>query len=174
MDTKKVLLCSIGRMENNYIREWVEYNKKIGFTNIVLYDNNYDGEENFEDVIGDYIESGYVILKNYRNKKVCQLDAYNECYLEYGKDYDWIAFFDCDEFLVLQKKETVCEYLSSIYFNKYDMIHVNWMCYGDDDKIRYEEKPVMERFKNPIPYDTKVAYPIPENYHIKSIIRNLQ
>lgn len=171
MDTKKVLLCSIGRMENSYIREWVEYNKNLGFTNIVLYDNNYDGEEIFEDVIGDYIESGYVILKNYRNRKVCQLDAYNECYLEYNKDYDWIAFFDCDEFLVLQKKDTICEYLSSIYFNKYDMIHVNWMCYGDDDKIRYEEKPVMERFKNPIPYDTKVAYPIPENYHIKSIIR---
>ena len=54
----KILLCSIGRMENSYIREWVEYNKNLGFTNIVLYDNNYDGEENFEDVIGDYIESG--------------------------------------------------------------------------------------------------------------------
>ena len=60
----KTLVCSIGRLENKYIREWVEYYKNLGFTNIVLYDNNYDGEEHFEDVIGDYIESGFVILKD--------------------------------------------------------------------------------------------------------------
>ena len=80
----KTLLCCIGRNENQYIREYVEYYKNLGFTNIVLCDNNYDGEQHFEDVIGDYIDSGYVILKDYRNQKVCQLKAYNECYKEYA------------------------------------------------------------------------------------------
>ena len=167
----KILLCSIGRMENSYIREWVEYNKNLGFTNIVLYDNNYDGEENFEDVIGDYIESGYVILKNYRNRKVCQLNAYNECYLEYGKDYDWIAFFDCDEFLTLTKKNNVEEYLSQIFFRRFDMIHVNWMCYGDNDLVKNDGRPLLERFTKHIPENTYIAYNFPENNHIKSIIR---
>lgn len=167
----KTLLCSIGRLENRYIREWVEYNKGIGFTNIVLYDNNYDGEEHFEDVIGDYIEEGFVILKNYRNQKVCQLKAYNECYKEYGKEYDWVAFFDCDEFLTFTKKKNIEEYLSSILFKKYDAIHINWMCYGDNDIIKYEDKPLLERFTTPIPYDKCVAYRFPENDHIKTIIR---
>lgn len=167
----KTLLCAIGRQENAYIREYVEHYKNLGFTNIVLYDNNYDGEEKFEDVIGDYIENGFVILKNYRNKKVCQLKAYNECYAEYGKDYDWIAFFDCDEFLTLTKKKTIDEYLSAIYFNRYDMIHINWKCYGDSDLVRNDGRPLLERFTVPIPDDKKVAYNFPENNHIKSIVR---
>ena len=67
----KTLLCCIGRKENQYIREYVEWYKNLGFTNIVLIDNNYDGEEDFHDAIGDYIDSGYVILKDYRNKVKC-------------------------------------------------------------------------------------------------------
>ena len=92
----RTLLCCIGRKENQYIREFVEYNKMAGFTNICLFDNNYDGEDDFKEVIGDYIDEGYVILKDYRNRQVCQVDAYNESYQEYKNQYDWIAFFDCD------------------------------------------------------------------------------
>ena len=44
----KTLLCCIGRRENQHIREFVEWYKNLGFTNIVLYDNNYDGEEDFD------------------------------------------------------------------------------------------------------------------------------
>ena len=73
----KVALCAIGRLENNYIREWVEHYKMLGFNHIFLYDNNYDGEEHFEDVIGDYIDSGFVDVINYRNKQVCQIKAYD-------------------------------------------------------------------------------------------------
>jgi len=62
--TGKILLCCIGKMENNYIREFVEHHKSIGFDNIVLYDNNDIDGEHFEDVISDYINSGYVILKD--------------------------------------------------------------------------------------------------------------
>ena len=69
MEPLRVMLCCIGRLENPYIREFVEYYKNLGITNICLYDNNFDGEEDFRDVIGDYIDSGYVILKNVRNKK---------------------------------------------------------------------------------------------------------
>ena len=81
----RTLLCAIGRLENRYIREWVEWHQNIGFTNIVLYDNNYDREDEFNDVIGDYVADGFVILKDYRNRKDCQFAAYNECYEEYGK-----------------------------------------------------------------------------------------
>ena len=65
----KVLLCCIGKMENNYIREYVEHYKSIGFDNICLYDNNDPDGEHFEDVIGDYIDSGFVILKDVRGQK---------------------------------------------------------------------------------------------------------
>jgi len=166
------LLCCIGRKENRYIREYVEWYKHLGFTNIVIYDNNYDGEDNFRDVIGDYIDSGFVIIKDYRNRTICQHEAYNECYREHGDSYDWIAFFDCDEFLTLPRKKDINTFLSSILFRKYDMIHVNWMSYGDSENIYYEDKPLTERFPSPVkPYDFKKTYNFPDNNHIKSIVR---
>lgn len=171
----RTLLCTIGRVENRYAREFVEYYKELGVDNICLYDNNRDGEEDFRDVIGDYIDSGYVILKDYRNREKCQLEAYNECYKEYGQKYTWIMFFDMDEFLFLNVGPTVRDYLTRKEFDAYDMIHVNWLGFGDDGQVHYEDKPVQNRIIHALPVDHKVLYDFPENFHVKSIVRgNLQ
>lgn len=170
----KTLLCAIARMENTYIREWVEYYKNIGFTNICLYDNNYDGEEHFEDVIFDYIDSGFVILKDYRNKSVCQLDAYTECYAEYGSQYDWIAFFDCDEFLTLKEHKNVSQYLSEDVFNDFCVIRVNWQIYGDNDMLYNDGRRVLDRFTVPLPKNRKTHGGANNNYQFKSILRGGQ
>jgi len=168
----RTLLCCIGRQENQYIREYVEYYKKLGITNICLYDNNYDGEEHFEDVIGDYIDSGFVILKDYRNRKVCQLQAYEECYKEYGRKYNWICFFDCDEFLTFRDDIDIEGYLSKEVFKKYNAIKINWKIYGDGNMVRNDGRPLLERITEPVmPLDKKIAYGFPENNHIKTIIR---
>lgn len=170
----RTLLCAIGRMENDYIREWVEYNKNIGFTNICLYDNNFDGEQDFHDVIGDYIDSGFVILKNYRNKTVCQIQAYTECYGEYGNEYDWIAVFDCDEFITLMYHRNVSDYLSDKMFNKFCVIKLNWALYGDNDMLYNDGRPVLERFKYPIPTNKPTHNGDIESKTTKSIIRGGQ
>ena len=167
----KTLLCCIGRRENDYIREFVEYNKVLGFTNICLYDNNYDGEEDFHDVIGDYISDGYVILKDYRNRKVCQLDAYNECYKTYGNEYDWIAFFDIDEFMFVNCNKTLGEYLARPEFNEYDMIHINWLLFGDGGQIKSDGRGLLQRIVQPLSINQTTLYSFPDNFHCKSIIR---
>lgn len=165
----RTLLCAVGRMENDNIREWVEYNKNIGFTNICLYDNNHDGEQDFHDVISDYIDSGYVILKDYRNRIVCQLEAYTECYSEYGNEYDWIAFFDVDEFIEIKINNNINEYLSQNMFENFCAIKINWLVYGDNDMLYNDGRPVLERFKYPNP-----IYKDESNVTIKSIIRGNQ
>ena len=168
----KVLLCCIGRLENKYIREYIEYNKNLGFTNICLYDNNRDNEDDFNTVIGDYIKSGYVILKDYRNITTpCQFKAYNECYAEYGDKYDWIAFFDIDEFLFLNNCRNVKEYLSDNAFKDFDMIHLNWLLFGDCGMIYDNGLPVLARFKIPLDVNLSTGYNVPDTFHIKSIIR---
>lgn len=53
----KVCLCVIAKNENLYVREFVEYYKKIGYNNIFLYDNNDKNGEHFEEVINDYIQN---------------------------------------------------------------------------------------------------------------------
>ena len=48
----KVCLCTLGKQENRYIREFVSYYKKLGVDKIYLYDNN-----NYLDEMGQAIQN---------------------------------------------------------------------------------------------------------------------
>ena len=51
--------------------------------------------------------------------KCKQIDAYNDFIYKYSVNYDWCAFFDMDEFIVLKKSKTINDFLQNIlfYFN---------------------------------------------------------
>ena len=50
-----------------------------------------------------YFNSNYVTIIDYRGyyNKDSQYKAYYNCYKNYNKKYDWLSFFDFDEFLEL-------------------------------------------------------------------------
>lgn len=172
--TGKIALCCIAKQENEYIRFFVEYYKNLHFDRIILYDNNELDGERFEDVIGDYIQSGFVELVDFRGKEAPQLKAYQDCYDRFNKKYDWIAFFDCDEFLTFtDSTENIHDYLNQERFESYQVIHFNWMVYGDNEMLDNDGRNVIDRFPKPImPYgfiSKKSRFPV--NKHVKSIVR---
>lgn len=65
----RVCLCTLGKQENRYIREFVEHYKNYGVDKIYLYDNNDINGEKFEEIINDYIQKGFVEVINFRGKK---------------------------------------------------------------------------------------------------------
>jgi len=153
----KVALCAIGKEENLYVREWVKYYKDLGLKKIILYDNNELEGEKFEEVINDYIESKFVEVIDRRGIiKTVKTDmdgmslqglAYRDCYYNNYKNYDWLFFFDLDEFLCIDfKYKNIFEFLND--FNEYDGIKVQWRNFGDNGNLHYENKTVIERFKN--------------------------
>lgn len=143
-----IALCANVRLENLYIREWVEYYKKLAFDHIFLYDNNKEGEDNLLDVIQDYVDEGFVEIIKF-NHKIDLRDPYQDCNDRCIGVYDWVACFDADEFLVLGEFTNVHTYLRQDMFKDTEMIHFNWIMYGDNDQIYYEDKPVLERFTKP-------------------------
>ena len=165
----KVALCCIGRLENQYAVEYAQYYKDLGFDKIFIYDNNHDGEEHFEDVLQSYIDEGFVEITDFRNKEAAQLSAYNDCYEKHNDEYDWIAFFDFDEFLTLVKDEDIKAYLS--HFEGFQCVKINWMVYTDNDLVTNDHRPLLERFTTPMEYDRHGTYGFPENNHVKSIVR---
>ena len=171
-NTGRIALCCIAKAENRYIRDFVEYYKNLNFDRIIIYDNNDPDGERFDDVIGDYIASGFVEIVDFRGGKVVQLKAYEDCYAKNSRKYDWIAFFDCDEYLTFTDKSTdVHSFFSQDKFLPFQVMHVNWMVFGDNDLLDDDGRSVTERFKNPIlPLDF-VIWDCPENNHIKTIIR---
>ena len=111
----KVCLCVLGKKENLYIKEFVMHYEKLGFNHIFLYDNNDQNDERFEDIIQDEINKGFVSLINYRSyrgeKDNPQYDAYYDCYEKHNKNYNWIAFFDIDEYLEIKPNNiTILEF----------------------------------------------------------------
>ena len=67
-----VALCAIGRLENRYAVEFVDYYKNLGVDKIFISDNNYNDEEYFEDVLQPYIDENFVEIIDCRNKEVYQ------------------------------------------------------------------------------------------------------
>lgn len=173
----KVSVCVIAKMENLYIREFVEYYKALGFDKIYLYDNNDVNGEKFDDVIGDYINDSFVDVTNYRGLTVCQTKAYQDCYEKHSNDCDWLLYCDVDEFLriVDEGVNDISSFVSQDKFKDYGIIVLNWLCYGDNGLVRYDKRKLNERFtKHIYPITFEKGYKFPENFHIKSLIRTKQ
>lgn len=144
-----IAICCILKQENLYLRDWVEYYYNMGCCNIIMYDNNDENGEYPQQVIGDYIRNGFVIYKNARGKYRYQIEAYNTCYNEYKNTFDWIGFLDIDEYWYLTPSMTFESYFSEERLGNAISIFMNWLNYGDNDKLHYECKPVTERFPKP-------------------------
>ena len=142
----KVCLCTIGKEENRYIKEFIIYYEKLGVDKIFLYDNNDKKGEHFEDVINDYIHKGFVKILNWRGIERPHFKAINDCYLKFNKEYDWLMFYDIDEFIHLSNRKNIKQFLKGRKFNKCKKIYLNWVLHTDNDLIHYENLSLFKRF----------------------------
>lgn len=169
----KVLLCAIARKENKYIQEFINFYKKLKFNKIILYDNNDILDHSLEIIIKKNIINKFVKLINYRGIKRPQIKAYNDCYTENNNNYDWIAFYDIDEYLYIKNYTNINKFLSLNRFNKCQSILINWKYYGDNNKLFYEKKPLKERFVVPFYFKKKKLNKIQKIFYsaVKSLVR---
>jgi hypothetical protein len=145
----KVALVCIAKNEEDYIKEWVEYHIKLGFDNVFIYENDWRCE---------YEHSKLIKIPFDGLGK--QMDAYNNWLKTKKKHYDWVAFFDVDEFLVLKQHDTIQEFLLN-YTDK-NGVGINWYFFGNNglEKVN-EEYSQIKRF-------TKRGEKM--NIHIKTIL----
>ena len=104
-------MCALGKKENYYAKEWVDYYKTLGYNHIFIYDNNDPDDERFEEVLSKEISEGFVSIIDYRGyrgkRHAPQYDAYFDCYDKYSEEYDWLSFYDFDEFLVIKGNKNI-------------------------------------------------------------------
>ena len=165
----KVCLCVIGKEENLYIKEFVTHYKNLGYDHIFLYDNNDVNGEKFEDVIQEEINENFVSIINYRGYSSkylnAQLFAYYFCYERYKRDFDWLSFFDIDEYLYINNTNiSIQDFFDNKRYEKCQQIKINWLIYSDNDFLKYENKTLKERF-------TKESIGKLSNRHIKATVR---
>ena len=161
----KVCLCAIGKQENRYINEFVNHYQKLGYDHIYIYDNNNKNEERMDQI---YFNSDFVTIIDYRgyNNKDSQYKAYYNCYKNYNKKYDWLSFFDFDEFLEIRpKNQTIQTFLDNARYKKCQNIKINWLLYSSNKEIFFfKNESLQKRFK-------KQMFNEGANIHIKSTVR---
>ena len=133
-NSMRVALVCIAKNEDNYIQEWVNYNKKLGFDDIFIYQNNWRCS----------IDEPNVIKIEYDGVNR-QIPCYNEFINNYKEDYDWVAFFDVDEFLVLKKHKNIKEFIFD--YKDHNGIGINWVLFGNNGLSEInDEYSVVKRF----------------------------
>lgn len=158
----KVALCAIARRENRYLKEWIEHYRDLGIDHIIIGDNNeVEGDEDIAQFVKDEGFEDYVTVidKKRREDNLTpdfQIEFFNEVYRDFGDDFDWIAYFDVDEFFTVIPK--FCESNIKAYISKSlknaadffsidpDQLFIGYMIYTDNGNIFYEDRPVLERF----------------------------
>ena len=151
----KICICTIGKNENRYIKEYIEYYKKYGVDKIFLYDNNNLDGEKFENIINEYITQNFVEIKNWRGIKSPQMMIYKDCYKKNYNKFEWLIFNDIDEYLYLKDYNNIKKFLNEPRFNKCENIHLNWLLFTDNNLMYYENKSLQERFIEKDPYIKK-------------------
>ena len=73
----------------------------LGVDHILLTEN--DSSKPILNDIQEFVDSGFVTYR-VDNKPFNQMEAYLWCYEKYRHKFNWLAFFDADEFLVLREK----------------------------------------------------------------------
>ena len=96
-----------------------------------IFNNNKNGEK-FEIVLNDYIDKEFVQIIDYREVLYPQIKAYNDCLRKNFKKFDYLLFYDIDEFIFLR--------------NFPNSIQLNWFFHTDNNLLYYDNRKVVERF----------------------------
>ena len=156
----KIALCTLGRLENLYVNEFIEYYIRLGIDHIFIYDDNDINTERIKNVINHKYNSYVTIYENITEETRFQSGVYNNCYRNNNKFFDWFLMIDMDEFLYINKY-SLKTYLKLSRFNKCDFIKLNWVLPTDNNLIHYDNRSLFERFKGPYK----------KSIYVKSIVR---
>lgn len=132
----KVVLVAIVKNEIPYIQEFIQYYLKLGFYQLMLYDNS-----NTRQLHG--LQSNRVIIHHLPGVNQ-QRFAYNHFIQHFKHYYTHVAFFDVDEFLVLKKHANINDFCRERI--PQGAVGINWYFFGNNGLTHYDPRPVVVRF----------------------------
>jgi hypothetical protein len=132
----KTAVCCIAKNEDDYLAEWVDYNARLGFDEIHVLqhgDWRYRGPAHPALRLGEFPQDMH------------QRDALNGWLDAHRHDFDWAAFFDVDEYLVLKNGDcNVKDFLAR--YDRHGGVAVNWKRFGDAGLEDDGDRRIVARF----------------------------
>ena len=144
----KVALCTMGKQENLYANEFMDYYMKLGVDHMFIYDNNPPFTERIKDVVDFKYKKKITVYETENLNISWQKEAFTNCYKNNFKKYDWFIMVDMDEYLYIIN-DTLKNYLNNKILDKCDFIKIHWAESQDNNLLYYEPKPLFQRFRKP-------------------------
>jgi hypothetical protein len=137
--SKKIALVTLANNDDLYIQEWIDYNLKLGFDDIHIFQNNWRTNKNISNPNVHFHE--YDGFSYQSNEPIWVRNIQAKCFTEFGRkyyeEYEWVAFFDIDEFLVLKKTDNVKDFIKK--YDNHNCVIINWAMFGDSDISTFSE-----------------------------------
>jgi hypothetical protein len=161
-DTLRAAACVFSSNDSETIIEWLAYHFAIGFdTAIVIRGRSNDGTHALIDAVGaSWDVRVFDWPFGYKERRD---DAYRVICRELASQFDWVGFFDADEFVLPMWHDDVKEWLETL--GDAEAVALNWAMYGSSG---FEEPPeglIIENYLKRAPDDFR------PNRHVKSIVR---
>ena len=135
----RVEVVCIARQEDSYIEEWAEYNLKLGFDHLTVYDNG---------LTLDWLPSrfpGQITVVPWPGVAQ-QLPAYNNFLARRGDENLWAAVIDVDEFIVLRRHLDVKTLIRDCCAERSGALAINWVFFGSNGHLVQTPQLVTQRF----------------------------
>ena len=114
-----IALVCIAKNEDRYIDEWIDYHKKLGFDEIFVYQNDWKAKNR-------HPWAHYLSIDGFCQ----QVTSYNNFLNDNRHKFEWAAFLDVDEYIVLKKHQNINDFLND--YRDLPAIGLNWCLFGDN------------------------------------------
>jgi hypothetical protein len=140
-------LTAIFRNEARFLTEWIEYYILQGVEHFYLY--NHLSEDNYQEVLQPYIESGIVDLYHIDNVPTSlkdwleniQTKTYRDTIKTVSDYVEWLIICDTDEFFVPISKYKLSDFLKD--YDDVAALSANWQLFGTNNIIRIQPNELM-------------------------------
>ena len=128
----KLAVCSLQHSTGQVVQEWVAHYLLLGASKVFIYDNSQQGTvayDVFREAVAPFVESGHVAVVDWhfqggfpRNLHM----AFDDCRNRHRAQFDWIAFLDSDEFVVIHPPAAPCLPLYLTKFTEFPGLAIQW------------------------------------------------
>lgn len=158
-------VVAIAKNEGRFIHEWLAHHLAVGFDRMVVYDHESTDETSALLDAAAQIAPVTRIPWSPPSNQSPQISAYNDALRRLHGQYDWLAFLDLDEFLVIRKPDLdLKSFLDSVDADV-GAVGVNWLTFGSGGRLDTDYELVRDTFRTGGPRHWG------NNRHIKTIAR---
>ncbi|WFF42682.1 hypothetical protein EVC62_14925 [Salinicola endophyticus] len=157
-------MVAIVKNEREYLPEWVAYHRMIGFEHFYIADNGSDDGTDL--LLASWQRLGLVTTCRWTPEDKAQTSWYAHVLETWGREAEFMAFLDADEFLVHPHCDRPLEWLAAVLAPAdVGAVAINWRIFGSSHMQRRQPGGVLERFTQA----SHEAHAV--NCHFKSIVR---